>query len=133
MKVAILAMVALTGCVEAGSAENSENGFPNEEWVLVQMDGRPAPFVATANLGEAGRISGQAPCNRYFADATISGTAIKIGPIGATRMMCLQAKGEAEFLAALSLVDQVREANVPQGGFVLSGNGHELVFEQSAK
>lgn len=133
MRLMILATALLAACVENGTAGGPVAAFPDEEWTLVQIDGAPAPFTATANLGAKGRISGQAPCNRYFAQASIDGTAITIGPIAATRMMCLQAKGEAEFLSMLKGVDQVTASGAAQGGFVLSGAGHVLVFEQSAK
>ena len=57
-------------------------------WTLALVDGGMVEYEATLDLSQAGRITGQAPCNSYFADITVEGEALTLGPIGATRMAC---------------------------------------------
>ncbi len=107
----------LAACVETGQA--------GIDWVLATVDGAAVDYTATLSLAEPGRVTGQAPCNRYFADVTRDGAAFKLGMIGATRMACLQIKGEAAFFQTLQGIDTADEAS---GKLTLSGAGHQMVF-----
>lgn len=122
MKPIWMAALMLAACVETGKA--------NTEWVLASVDGTAVDYTATLSLAEQGRITGQAPCNRYFADLTRQGTAFKLGMIGATRLACLQIKGEAEYFQALQAIDSVSETT---GQLTLSGGGHQMVFVPGEK
>ena len=117
MKHIWMAALMLAACVETGKA--------NTEWVLASVDGTAVDYTATLSLAEEGRITGQAPCNRYFADLTRQGTEFKLGMIGATRLACLQIKGEAEYFQALQAIDSVSETT---GQLTLSGGGRQMVF-----
>jgi heat shock protein HslJ len=59
----------------------------------------------TLIFGEDGSVSGSAGCNQYTGGYTVDGSAIKIGPLAATMMMCGEPEGvmeqEAQYLAAL--------------------------------
>ena len=122
MKHVWMAALMLAACVEAGKA--------NTEWVLASVDGTAVDYTATLSLAEQGRITGQAPCNRYFADLTRQGTEFKLGMIGATRLACLQIKGEAEYFQALQAIDSVSET---AGQLTLSGGGRQMVFVPGEK
>ena len=39
------------------------------EWTLAEVDGQPIGFSATISVDAEGRITGRAPCNRYFTPA----------------------------------------------------------------
>jgi heat shock protein HslJ len=56
----------------------------------------------------AGTIAGSAGCNRYTAQLTLEGAAVKIGPAASTRMFCAEPEGvmeqEQAYLAALEQV-----------------------------
>ena len=123
MKYISLAALVLAACVQSGQADQ----FNAVDWALTSVDGKPAGYSATLNLGDAGRATGQAPCNRYSADLTHDGTTFKLGAIGATRMACLQIKGEAEFFQALQGVETYA---VRRGELTLTGGGHVMVFVQ---
>src|SRR3989338_5758254 len=43
------------------------------DWVLTHVDGAAVGYSATLSLSQAGRVTGQAPCNRYFADVVRGG------------------------------------------------------------
>ena len=118
MKYLWVAVLALAACVE-------EDKAAGPDWMLSLVDGQTVDYTATLSLAESGRVTGQAPCNRYFADVTRNGASFKLGLIGATRMACLQIKGEAEFFQTLQAMETATEA---PGQLTLSGAGHHMVF-----
>jgi heat shock protein HslJ len=136
MKYLVIAALALAGCVGAGQADEpalplNESSlapdFSKMDWVLNLVDGKAPGYSATLNLGEPGRISGQAPCNSYSASLTRAGQSFQLGPIAATKMACLQIKGEAEFFA---LMAKVQSAETMPGMLILTSGTHKLEFAQ---
>ena len=125
----LLAVLALSACVTTGGAAETALApdFSKMDWTLAEVDGKPPAYSATLNLGEAGRIVGQAPCNRYFAALTREGSRFVPGPIGATRMACLHMVGEVEYLALLAGITTAEQG---PGTLILSGGGHEMRFVQ---
>jgi heat shock protein HslJ len=57
----------------------------------------------TLDFTEAGRVVGNGSCNRYFATVSVSGSSIKFGAVGATRMACAPevSQQESKYFAAL--------------------------------
>lgn len=97
------------------------------EWVVERIAGTPAvadPRPALS-FGEDGRIAGQAPCNRFTADYTLTGEGLSIGPPAATRRLCPGPAMEAEaaFLEALAAVRRFDLG--PDGALRLLGAGEE--------
>lgn len=136
MRLVLIAILAITGCVEAQAG--GETALPLDEaalapdfskmdWVLTAIDDQPAGFNATMNLGEAGRAVGQAPCNRYSAAVTRQGTVFQFGPIAATRMACDQLKEE---MAYFELLAKVTSAEGGYGFLTLKAGTHRLQFAQ---
>jgi heat shock protein HslJ len=101
----------------AGSATRSETTvaatsapttieLAGTEWRLEDLGGAGVIDSSQATLAfpEAGRVAGNGSCNRFMGQATVSGNAIKIGPLAGTRMACAaEAVGnqEAKYLKAL--------------------------------
>lgn len=102
-------------------------------WVLVRgLAELPDGATVDAVFGD-GRVAGQAPCNRYFADATVDGSSLTIGPVGATKMSCGPALDAAEeaYVAALGNVTAFAVAGSTLT--LLDANGGELlVYEAGA-
>lgn len=71
------------------------------QWMLVAIDGQPAPARATIELIEPGRIAGQGPCNRWFAGQSGALPEFRAEAIGATKMACPDMAAEAAFFDAL--------------------------------
>ncbi len=76
------------------------------EWVLTDLAGTPAlpDRKATLVFPEAGRVAGNGSCNRFTGALTITGDAVKIGPLASTRMACVDdnvSKQEDAYLKAL--------------------------------
>jgi len=72
---------------EAASASSDLAG---SSWVLEDLNG--AGVVegthVTLDFAEKGRAAGNGSCNRYFSTVDISGSSIRFGAVGATRMAC---------------------------------------------
>jgi len=97
------------------------------DWQLRAIDGQAFAARASLDLSTQGRVTGQAPCNRFSAVLTGDLPAFRPGPIVATRMACADLAAEAAFLAALAAMTgaEVDEA----GALVLSGpDGRRMVF-----
>lgn len=87
---------ALAGCLEDETI--SGYGDHDREFRLIELDGAPFAARATIRFGEEGRVTGQAPCNRYFATQTLAYPWVNVENIGATRMACPDLDIEARFL-----------------------------------
>jgi hypothetical protein len=68
---------------------------------------------ATLTFTEAGKVAGNGSCNRFTGSAEINGSAIKFGPLAATRMMCEPdaSKQETEYLKLLEGVQRFEMKN----------------------
>ena len=122
-----LILFALSACVASADEPIPAPDFSAMDWRLTEVDGARPGWEATLNLGEAGRFSGQAPCNRYSGSVTRDGTRFLPGAIAATRMACLHMTGEAEFFAILGAITTAEQG---PGTLILTGGGHELRFIQ---
>jgi heat shock protein HslJ len=60
-------------------------------WILEDLNGAgvAADTRVTLDFAEKGRATGTGSCNRYFATVEISGSSIRFGAVGATRMACV--------------------------------------------
>jgi len=64
-----------------------------------------AGTTITTIFGDDGRVAGSAGCNRYFAQYTVTGRSLSIGPAGSTKMFCGTPgvmQQESTYLALLS-------------------------------
>ena len=97
--ICLLAIVslALPACHHTGGEASGPAPAPvieGVEWKLVELNGKPAGKgaggqPATLTLTAAGtRANGYAGCNRFFGSYTLTGSALKFGPLGMTRMAC---------------------------------------------
>lgn len=128
-RIAFATALCLAACVQAGQADETTLApdASKIDWQLVEVDGQAPEWTATINLGETGRITGQAPCNRFFGNLTRDGSRFAVSDIGATRMACLRMEGEAQFF---QILEGVATAEQTPGQLILAGNGHEMRFVQ---
>ena len=113
----LAASLVLSACV--ASADNGTH------WQLSTVDGKAPGWRATLDLGEAGRIAGQAPCNRFSGSLERSDEVFKPGDLAVTRMACPDLAAEAAFLALLAGIEQSAQT---QDLLILTGGGHEMRF-----
>lgn len=98
--------------VEADSkpAPNANVTLLGSQWNLVDLVGSGVIDHSTATLTfpEAGKIAGNDSCNNFFGNVEISGDAIKLTPLGATRMACSEAvmNQETKYVEALHAAER---------------------------
>jgi heat shock protein HslJ len=68
----------------------TDGALPGSTWTLVAIDATEdlAGIVPTLEFGQAGSLAGLAGCNRFNGAFTLDGSAIEVGPLGATKMAC---------------------------------------------
>lgn len=127
MKYLAALIFAILASVSAAShGDPSPYEHPNVTWILVSLDGKPFPARATLTFPETGRIAGQAPCNRYFAEMRAEYPWFKAERIGATRMACPDLDHETAYFTALS---EMTLAYVEGEDLILASDaGREMVF-----
>lgn len=119
----LLAVLALQGC----QRDETISGYAQDHYRLTHLDGAPFAARATLDLSTPGRIGGQAPCNRYFADQAAPYPWFVAGPIGATRRACPDLSSETAYLAALADMDFAETLGTT---LILSNSaGREMVFQ----
>ncbi len=121
----ILGILSLTACQN----DETVTAYTDGPFVfaLQSIDGVTEDGTATIDISVAGKISGQAHCNRYFADQTAPYPWFALGPIGSTRMACANLKAEATFFDALA---DMSLAEVVGTTLILSNDrGREMVFQ----
>jgi heat shock protein HslJ len=118
------AAATLAGC--AALQAEVPSAYLAPEWRLLALDGAGSGAVeVTIDLSVAGRVAGQAPCNRY--GGAYAGTLpdFRPGPMAATRMACDHLALESTFFAALA---KVTAAVVAGDRLILTGPGARLEF-----
>jgi putative lipoprotein len=120
------AQAVLVRRVAAG--ETDKASIVGQTWSLQFIEGvGPVESKATLHIDEKGKVTGQAPCNRYFATATLKDADIAIGKAGATMMACEQKlmTQEGAFFDAL---EKVASFEVENGRLILrDAAGHDLL------
>lgn len=97
-------------------------------WSLQFIDGiGEVESKATFHVDEKGKVTGQAPCNRYFASAEITGSTLSIGKPGATMMAC-EAKLMTQEQAFFEALGKAAGFSIQDGRLILAAaDGRELL------
>ncbi|MBF9034884.1 META domain-containing protein [Rhodobacterales bacterium HKCCE2091] len=123
MRIPLAALLLLVACQDR---DDTLTGHADGTWHLVEAEGAEAPPGTTLDLSEPGRISGQAPCNRYEAPISGSYPGFETGGIVTTRMACPDLPLETRYIAAL---DGATRAELVDGRLVISdGAGAAMVY-----
>lgn len=117
--------------VAAQAADPVPEAYLGGEWVLVAIGNQPFAARATLDFSEPGRVSGQGPCNRWFAPLESPLPEFRPGPIGATRMACPDLGLEADLFDTLA---SMTRADVTGGtSLILTGDkGMSMEFTRKA-
>jgi heat shock protein HslJ len=121
------AALALSACVVSADDTARSPDLSKMDWHLTEVDGKRPNWSATLNLGEPGRIVGQAPCNHFFGPLSRDGDSFKVGALAATEMACAHLEREGAFFAILGGITKAAEK---PGLLILTGGGHEMRFDQ---
>ncbi len=95
-------------------------------WKLTYMNGEIPEGVEVSAVFQDGKATGKGVCNRYFADYEIDGGKLKIGPVGATKMMC----GENAMLESqyFGILPKAQTFSVKDGELNIQCEGAKLRF-----
>lgn len=120
-----MAALIAVGC----TPDETLSGFldPSTLWTLTEIDGTPTAARSTMQFPEPGRISGQAPCNRFSGEVTVPYPWFATGPLAATKMACPDLAAEDAFFDALGAMTE-SEVNGPVLILRNSELGREMVF-----
>ena len=82
---------------------------------------------STLTFDSAEKVTGMGGCNNFFGAVKIDGLAIKLGPLGATRMACGDAIDNQEF-RFFQVLEKVRSFEFDQGLlFFLDSEGKQVL------
>jgi heat shock protein HslJ len=94
----------------ASPAPAGSFSLSNSEWLLKSLTGNDVldSVQATLAFPEEGKIAGKGSCNRFFGTVEIKGDAIKLSPLGSTRMACPEPamNQEAKYLETLQSAER---------------------------
>lgn len=128
MRRLIAALVTISPLMHS-AALATDFGEPGSTWTLVELNGAPFAARATLSIDKDGRVSGQAPCNRFTSSNSVTASNFDTGPIAATRMACPDLEAEAVFFKALNAMNKV---DVQGDTLVLRDDADgEMVFKAS--
>jgi len=91
-----------------------QSGWEGSPWPAREPIGHPCGTGTEidASFSADGKVTGSAGCNQYFADYSISGSSLTIGPAGSTKKYCGEPAGlmaqEQSYLSLLGSVESHR-------------------------
>jgi heat shock protein HslJ len=95
---------------QATNAPKAALNLTGSEWLLEDLGSGAvlAQSHPTLTFPEAGKVSGNGSCNRFFGTAEINGDAIKLGPLASSRMACPEGviNQETKYLEALQAAER---------------------------
>ncbi len=126
LTLALILGLTLAACFK----DETVTGYGGDRlWTLTEIDDTPFPFRATLQFGEDGKVSGQAPCNRFFTTQSAPYPWLDLGPLAGTKMACRDYKAEVAYLEALSEMTLVEIS----GDIMILSNdaGRKMLFTAS--
>jgi heat shock protein HslJ len=101
-------------------------GAADKTWILSTLNQEPFAARATLSFPEAGKLSGQAPCNSYQGEQTAPYPWFQADALITTRMICPDQPAEDIYLQTLA---EMTEAEVAGDVLILRNEaGLEMVF-----
>lgn len=126
------AVLACCPCRKSKSAAKNNLPLLETQWQLVRVNAMNITpennFTITFHQDKS--VNGTGACNRFFGQYSTEGGKIKIGPLGATKMMCHGIETEDAFF---QMLDKIDTYTIDGNTLMLLYNGELLgVLEGSA-
>lgn len=114
-----------------GCGGDAESLLVGDVWRVTHIAGEevPGPRAVTLEFDGEGRLSGQAPCNRYSASYQMTGEGIVLGQGLSTRMACAGDLMRIED-AFLSIIQGSLPASIGEDGTLSLGEGQILAVRE---
>jgi heat shock protein HslJ len=101
-----------SGAMQVVATASAPAALPGSSWQVVNYNNGKQAVISlitgseiSLNFGTDGQVSGHSGCNTYSGGYEANGNALKVGPLGSTRMACDNPAGvmeqEQQYLAAL--------------------------------
>jgi heat shock protein HslJ len=113
MRLSLLSFAALAACVSPALSDN----IAGIDWHLVGLEGQEVAWTASLRF-DGEKVTGKAPCNRFFGTNGAALPEVSFGAMGATKMACPDLAAEDAFFDALSAMQR---AELDQGHLYLIG------------
>jgi heat shock protein HslJ len=113
MRLSVLSFAALAACVTPALSDEIQG----VDWHLVGLEGQEVAWNASLRL-DGNKVTGKAPCNRFFGTNAADLPAVSVTALGATKMACPDLAAEDAFFAALQAMQR---AELDQGHLFLIG------------
>lgn len=113
MRLSVFSLAALAACVSPALSDD----ISGVDWYLVGLEGQTVTWEAMLRLDDD-KVTGKAPCNRFFGTNAAKLPEVSLGAMGATKMACPDLAAEDAFFAALQAM---QTAEVDQGHLFLTG------------
>lgn len=117
--IAFSVVIVITGC----STRDVRADQPDGNWRRVET-------AQTLSFADAGRVSGDAGCNRFSGSVELDDSgAMRVGPIAATKRGCADSARMREETDFLAMLDRVRGYRIERDGrlHLLDAAGHSLM------
>ena len=110
----LFAALTLAACVTPALSAPEIEGV---DWHLVGLEGQEVSWDASLRF-DGEKVSGKAPCNRYFGTNAATLPEVSLGRVGATKMACPDLAAESAYFEALQAMQR---AELDQGHLYLIG------------
>ncbi|WP_064604872.1 META domain-containing protein [Photobacterium sp. J15] len=143
MKKRFLAVLALPAILAACAfdSDNSdmvaESDLVTHNWVLTKVDNKaidlPEPFRApNLELSQDMSAHGHSGCNRYFGQAELKDSKLRIEKMGMTMMACPEPAMKMEQLMSRTLTEW-SDASISGNELTLTNATHSLTFQRTVE
>ncbi len=107
-------------------AAKTSTSLEGTDWMLTDLAGTPVIANSKASLSflDAGRAAGNGSCNRFTDSVTISGDAIKFGPMASTRMACIDGGASAQEDQYLKILGTAKRFEEKDGELLIYSEGY---------
>jgi heat shock protein HslJ len=120
---AFILLFTLTTCSKDETVSGQTD--TTDVWVLSEMNKAPVNRRITIAFPKEGRISGQAPCNKYFGSQTVPMPWFEIKGLGSTKMACPELTLETQYF---DLLQKMATAEVAGNTLILqSDDGNQML------
>lgn len=129
----LILTLLLAACQPQSTSDATEATAPGHvgTYRLVSLNNKPLAGGATLMWEADGRISGEAPCNAYFARQTATAPAFRLADLGLTRRACLWAGDESAFVRAIQTVTAITSDT--EGMTLTAPDGTALRFQRETR